>query len=223
MKRTRRMLAMMLAALMVLGLLAGCAGEKPTPSDSNSPSQSSQPEQSKEPEVVRTDLNAQLFTDPITMDPQMITSSYDGSVAMQIYDSLFESPDGDYENLQSALCIGYEVNENATEYIFHIREGVPFQNGDILTAEDVTYTIERLRSSPATATTYSCLAGAETVDEHTVKVTCNYPVYRLPQMLSGYSAGVVSKKLIEQYGDNAQETIIGTGAYRLKEWQKLKK
>ena len=218
MKRTRRMLAMMLAALMVLGLLAGCAGEKPTPSDSNSPSQSSQPEQSKEPEVVRTDLNAQLFTDPITMDPQMITSSYDGSVAMQIYDSLFESPDGDYENLQSALCIGYEVNENATEYIFHPREGVPFKNGDILTAEDVTYTIERLRSSPATATTYSCLAGAETVDEHTVKVTCNYPVYRLPQMLSGYSAGVVSKKLIEQYGDNAQETIIGTGAYRLKEW-----
>lgn len=221
MKRMRSVLAMMLAVLMVFGLLAGCSSDKtpdPTPANSSNPQQSSEPEQSKEPEVVRTDLNAQLFTDPISMDPQMITSSYDGSVAMQIYDPLFESPDGDYENLQPCLCTSYEVNENATEYIFTIREGVPFQNGDILTAEDVTFTINRLRTSPATATTYGCLAGAETVDEHTVKVTCNYPVYRLPQMLSGYTAGIVNKKLIEQYGDSAQETIVGTGAYKLTEW-----
>lgn len=208
----KKKLALVLALVMALLLVfSGCkapGGEDPV----------EDPNSSQGENTVRTDMNLQLFTDPTSLDPQMVTSSYEGSVTMQIYDCLFEAPDGNLDNLQNSLCESYEVNESATEYILHIRQNVPFHNGDILTAEDVAFTLNRLVTSPVTATTYGGIAGAEVVDEYTVRVVCNYPVYRLPSMLSYYPSGIVNKKLVEQYGDSAIETIVGTGAYQLKEW-----
>lgn len=214
----KRKLALILAiSMMVLSIFAGCG---PKDADASAdPNRTSSPNPSSSvPEIARTDINSQLFADPTTLDPQFVTSSYDGSVVEQIYDCLFEAMGGNYENLLPSLCVSYEVNEEATEWTFHIREGVPFHNGDILTGEDVAFTIERLKTSPVTAVTYGCLNTVELVDEYTVKVICNYPVFRLPAMLSGYPSGIVNKKLIEQYGDSAQETIVGTGAYKLVEW-----
>ena len=167
---------------------------------------------------VRTDINLQLYQEPTHLDPHYSTSTYDMNVMYQIYDNLFEIVNGDYENPQPSLCESFEVNEGYTEYIFHIRQNVPWQNGDILNADDVIFSLNRMRASAVTMMRVNFIADVQKVDDYTVKVINAYSAPRLPALLATASMSIVNKKLVEQYGDKARETIIGTGAYKLESW-----
>lgn len=210
----KKTLAMLLSLLMLGSLLTGCGKTGNDPGSSESPAQ-----ESETSETVRTDVNTSLWTDVTTLDPQMSASAYDMAIIYQIYDSLFAPTNGDYNDLTYCLCDSYEVDEASMVYTFHIRQGVLFHNGDTLTVDDVVFSLERMRNSPATASRVSFVTEVEKVDEENVRVTCAYPSPRLPALLSTASMTIVNKALIEQYGDSAPETVVGTGAYKLESWK----
>lgn len=169
--------------------------------------------------ALRTDMNAQIWSEVSSLDPQMNPSAFDMGVMYQIYDSLFDPTNGDYNNLTPALCESYEVDEAHMNYTLHIRRGVTWQNGDTLTAEDVVFSIERMRASAVTMARISFITEVKLVDEYTVAIACAYPSPRMPALFSTASMSIVNKKLIEQYGDKAIETVVGTGAYQLESWE----
>ena len=210
----KRKLSLVLAAAMTLTIaLAGCtpAASDPTDSPDNT--------QPGGETTVRTDMNAQLFSECTSLDPQVNPSSYDLAVMYQIYDSLFEPVDGDYNNLKGSLCESYEVDDAQMNYTLHIRQGVLWHNGDTLTADDVVFSINRMRESAVTMARISFITDVQKVDDYTVTIACAYPSPRLPALFSTASMSIVNKKLVEQYGDNAIETVVGTGAYKLESWE----
>ena len=207
----KRSIALLLAGALTASLiLSGCA---PGGGPEGSPSTNSGEQ------TLRTDTNQQLFAEVTSLDPTMNPSSYDLSVMYQIYDSLFEPVDGDYNNLKGALCERYEVDETNTNYTLYIRQGVKWHNGDTLTADDVVFSIQRMLNSPVTQARISFITEVTKIDDYTVGITCAYPSPRLPALFSTASMSIVNKKLVEEYGDNAQETVVGTGAYQLESWE----
>ena len=211
----KKALALILSAVMALTLLAGCSGQKdPQPSGSTQPSDSQPPVE----EVVRTDMNSRIWSEVTTMDPTFCTYATDLGILYNIYDSFFEPVDGDYNNLKPCLVESYTVNESATYYEFKIRENVKWHNGDILDVDDCIFSVERMRASSVTAARISAITEVAKVDDTTFSITCAYPMPRLPALFSTASMSVVNKDLVEQYGDNAPETIVGTGAYKLESW-----
>ncbi|BBJ27957.1 ABC transporter substrate-binding protein [Athalassotoga saccharophila] len=84
-----------------------------------------------------------------SMDPAWAYDTASGEVIWQLYENLVQYDGTSTVNLLPMLSTNVPsvadgtILDNGTTYVFHIRQGVYFHNGDILTPEDVVYSLER--------------------------------------------------------------------------------
>jgi len=159
-----------------------------------------------------------LESDPANLIPYggVSTSNMWGKEFM--YDSLLEW-DRDLV-IQPALAESYEVNEDATSYIFKLRQGVLFHNGQEMTAKDVKYSFDTAPKPPPPGIEVAYLAnvaGVEVVDDYIVTITMSKPDPTLPGVIAWarYTA-IVPEGIFDQI--NVLSEGIGTGPYRLVEF-----
>jgi len=129
-----------------------------------------------------------------------------------------------------------EVSDDATVYTFKLRQGVKFQNGRELTADDVVYSLTRVldpnTKSPGAGFYVgikgaqdfidgkaTSVAGIEVVDPLTVKFTLNQPDVTFLNKIALNFAFIVPKEEVEKAGENFGHAPVGTGPYTLSEWQ----
>lgn len=107
-----------------------------------------------------------------------------------------------------------------TEYLFRIRRGIRFHNGDSLDADDVVYTFDRIlkeggmggRTSPRQGL-LGPVERVEKVDAYTVRFVLSAPFPVLPQALVHFQ--IVPKTFLERVGDEAfAREPIGCGPFR---------
>jgi peptide/nickel transport system substrate-binding protein len=162
-------------------------------------------------------VNLTVYSCPSTLDPQTASLADDLTVITQIYDCLFEFEKMDIKSLKPCLAESYETSNNGMVYTFRIRKGVKFHNGDELTADDVAFSLNRFTTSPSTSVYATSWKGAEVVDRYTAKLTLKYPAPLLLELLAWVNTGIVNKKAVEQF-KGTNKAVVGTGAYKLKEW-----
>lgn len=116
------------------------------------------------------------------------------------------------------LCESYEILSE-TEWVFKLREGVKFHNGEIMTAEDVKASIELCSQSPEVAQYTLAIASMEVIDDLTLKIITDGPQAGLLTDLTNHGNFVLPKDLIES-GHDFNKEPIGTGPYKLVSWAK---
>ncbi|MDR1873578.1 MAG: glutathione ABC transporter substrate-binding protein [Synergistaceae bacterium] len=152
-------------------------------------------------------------------DPQKITDVYTGTLLRQVYNGLVQ-PD---ENMvfQPDLAESWE-NTDALTWVFRLRQGVLFHNGEEFTAEDVKYTFDRI-FDPKTAspgvTHVREIDRVEVVDKYTVKITTKTPYAPLLASLGRYELSILNKKGVEAAGSDYNKTPVGTGPFTLETWR----
>ena len=110
-------------------------------------------------------------------------------------------------------------------YIFHLRQGVKFQNvppvnGREFTADDVVYCMNLYKTAPAQAPDFQDVKSVEKVDTYTVKVNMNQPAAYWLTDFATPDWWIFSKEQKES-SDGLAKKPIGTGGFLFQSSQNL--
>ena len=165
-------------------------------------------------------LNFAYDADPVSLDPHEQLSGGTLQLSHMVFDPLVRwNKDLGFD---PRIATEWERIDDTT-MLFHIREGVKFHSGNDLTAEDVVYTIERLKSSPDFKGIFAGWSSATAVDDYTVEVKTDGPsplilhtaTYVFPLDKDFYTEGGDE---IAKHGDSfASQNVSGTGPFTIAE------
>jgi peptide/nickel transport system substrate-binding protein len=121
-------------------------------------------------------------SDPTSFDPHEQLSGATLQMSHLLFDPLIRFRQD--MSIEPRLAESYEqIDERTTR--FHLREGVKFQSGRTLSAEDVVWTFNRLKRSPDFKALFEPFAEARAVDDLTVDLVTKAP-YPLVLNLATY-------------------------------------
>lgn len=158
-----------------------------------------------------------IFADNVSsLDPQLNNFAGDRSASLFFFETLVAN----YHNqLLPGLAIEWE-NIDPLTWQFKLRPNVHWSNGEPFTAEDVVYSIDRIRNVPGSVAPFTSYV--RTIDEviiqdpETLVIKTNIANPDLPLNLS--SVHIVSKNAVENSSSedfNSGKALVGTGPYQL--------
>ncbi len=117
-------------------------------------------------------LKIAMDSDPESLDPHVQLSGNMLQYSHMVYDPLIRwTQDMKFE---PRLAESWERIDNLTMR-FHLRKGVKFHSGNDFTANDVIFTLERLKQSPDFKGLFEPFTEAVVVDDHTVDLKTKEP------------------------------------------------
>jgi peptide/nickel transport system substrate-binding protein len=160
-------------------------------------------------------LKAALTGEPDSLDPAK-SQIYTGA---QVYDNVFSKlVDLDPDNKVYGVLATKWTQKDPKTWVFTLRDGVTFHNGEPFTANDVKYTFERILAK-GTASGYAPLYSVIdriTVDSPT-QVTFHLKTSFGPFLTNLANNGeIVNRKAIEAKG--SQRKPVGTGPFQFVDW-----
>lgn len=149
---------------------------------------------------------------PGSLDPHKTLTWASVNIFESIYDGLVKWND-DETALVPDLATSWTISDDGTVYTFKIRQGVKFHNGREMTAEDVKFSIDRLRSDESVhSANFQDVTSVEILDPETVQITLSKPVATFLMFLTERQA-IVPMEAVDQLETNP----IGTGPFMLEE------
>ena len=210
---SRRNLVMGAGGMVMASSLAACGGgSAPSPAGATDTAAAGSPKKGGDFKLGVTGGGAKDM-----MDGQNIVTKPDQARLVSSFETLLEFDD-QYQLQTTGLAESVEA-DNPTQYTIKLRDGITFQNGKALTADDVIYSLQRIGSQKNGLTGFAATATMDIkhvkkMDNLTVRLPLLSPDSTIPQTLASYTFGIVPTGYQAFKGDAS--TQIGTGAYKLK-------
>lgn len=169
-------------------------------------------------------LNLAMDADPVSLDPHSQLSGGMLQYSHLVFDPLVRWTQD--MNFEPRLAKKWERLNNTTMR-FYLREGIKFHSGNEFTAEDVVWTLDRLKRSPDFKGLFEPFKGAKVVDKYTVDIITKKPYPLLLNMAtyifpmdkdfySGVDENGKPKDAIVKVGKSfANSHESGTGKYKV--------
>lgn len=170
-----------------------------------------------------------------TLDPAYASGFDAGAMAVKVFDGLVRF---DYYSNDIVPCLAtdWEISKDRLTWTFYLRKDVKFHNGRQMTAKDVKYSFDRL-FAPETASpgtwVYDMIAGTDAaldgqadgvsgvkvIDDYTISFTLKHPFGLFLKHLTLPHGLIVPQEVVEKYGDSFSDNAVGTGPWKLVEWE----
>lgn len=178
------------------------------------------PEEKKSTPLAKTELSYASTKDIRNINPHL----YGGEMAAQ--NMLFEplvinTPEG----IKPWLATSWEIKDEGTTYLFHLRKGVKFSDGEPFNALAVKKNIDAIlenRSRHAWLELVNAIKSTEALDEHTFKLSLKNPYYPtlIELALTRPFHFISPASFIDGGTKNGVKSYAGTGPWILAEHEK---
>ena len=119
------------------------------------------------------------------------------------------------------LAKSWEGSPDATEFTFHLHEGVTFHNGTPATSSDVVATYEAILNPDIPSSALSVLNmidSVEAVDDLTVKFTLSSPFADFPTSTAHANARIISEEALSGDLTKLDTVVNGTGPFKMESY-----
>ena len=215
MKRTKRILALLLSLAMAFSL-AACGGDTES---SGGDTGTVSGEEGSTPGVKR-DLIVGTAADINQLNPMLQNDQANNNCLVLTHQRLI-SLDNETNEKNPSLASSWEWTDD-THLVFHLVENAKFSTGEPLTADDVVFTYEMAMSDDPTLSAVSGTLGlvesVEALDTYTVQFTTTQYSNELLDTLMGVPMSIQSKAAWEDES-NEEPWLVGSGPYVFNEWK----
>ena len=161
--------------------------------------------------------------DPPDFDLHQAVTYLTQFIGAPCYSTLLRIDPADYNKLLPDLAESYEVSADGKTVTFKLRAGVTFHNGTTLTADDVVYSLERIRKPPVGIVSVrkgmlGNVVSIQASDPRTVMIALAAPQADFPSLVSNPFNVIYPKQVVEPLdaqGIGMKRQIVGTGPFRL--------
>ncbi len=180
-----------------------------------------------------------LSSDPRTLNPAIAQETSSTAVLSDLFTGLTKI---DLKTMQVVpdLAEGWEEKEGGRIYVFHLKKGIRWSDGEPFTAEDVVFTYRDIYLNPnipnSTGDMFKGILKSQEEIKNFVKKLDDHKVeFRLPEpfapFLNALSASILPKHKLERFVKEGTfmtawnvntdpKEIVGTGPYMLKRYVK---
>ncbi len=119
------------------------------------------------------------------------------------------------------LAKSWEGSPDATEFTFHLREGVTFHDGTPATSSDVVATYKAILNPDIPSSALSVLNmidSVEAVDDLTVKFTLSSPFADFPTSTAHANARIISEEALSGDLTKLDTVVNGTGPFKMESY-----
>ncbi|MBP8122137.1 MAG: ABC transporter substrate-binding protein [Caldilineaceae bacterium] len=219
--------------LFVGGCAAPAAAPAAPPSDSAPITTDVQATEATQPAVVSIfptlidprdqELRIAVATDASSLDPARASGSTSSMILHALYQTLVTASSDSLGTFEPNLADKWEYAEDAQSITFHLRQESIFSNGDQVTAEDVKFSIERLKSiQGAPAYLANTIESVKVVDDFTVQLQLTEPDLAIVAKLADTAFSVLDDDTVLANNDEAETWLnansAGSGPYVLESW-----
>ena len=217
MKRSAKLLSLLLAICLLAGVFAGCGNNA---SKNGNAGNNGNEEQSggNGGTTVKDTLTVVNNSEVQSCDPSNTTAAPTFQCLCQMLETLVEmDEDGNYV---MHLAESIEQIDDLTYYV-HLRQGVKFHNGEEMKASDVVFTYQRAIASAKAASNLTELdpEGLAVIDDYTVQFKTFEKIATFYNVLTRNNGMILNQKAVEEAGENVDRSCVGTGPYKFVEWQ----
>ena len=159
------------------------------------------------------------ISDPDTLDLHQTSNPISSTVFGWIYEPLiYQDLDNSYKGL---LAESWAVSPDSKTITFTLRKGISFSDGSPFNAAAVKFTFERLQRVGAKSPIAETFKGATFAAPNDTTFVLSLPTPYAPIFhdLQVAYAGILSPAAVQAANDKIDRTAVGTGPYKLKEWQ----
>jgi peptide/nickel transport system substrate-binding protein len=152
-----------------------------------------------------------------TLDAPVPNSDAQSRLLNSVLEPLVWQPESGV--FEPGLATSWEVNEDATEFTFQLRDDVIFHDGTPFNAEAVKVSFDRVADPELRALLVGLLGpyeGTEVVDEFTARVTFGEPYPLFIDSLSKTGIRIVSPTAVAEFGPDFGQNVVGTGPFKLR-------
>ncbi|MDQ3544522.1 MAG: ABC transporter substrate-binding protein [Actinomycetota bacterium] len=142
--------------------------------------------------------------DLVTMDPGRMFETTGGIIIPAMYDTLLTFENNDVTEPVPSLATTWEVNADATEFTFTLRDDAVFSDGSSVEAADVAFSLNRVRELKGNGSFLMEGVTAEAVDAATVVLTTEAPNPALPRILPTPTLGILNSDVVVENGGTDQ-------------------